>query len=303
MRFPLGVFQRLKLIWFRQFKRRKLLNSLLKSSHAKDGKLSVFFTVDLEYNNFYPKTFEKYSYEGFGKIFDFVQKNKIPTTFFVEGRFAEDNREDIIDISNKDHEVGSHGYEHINLGPHIWWGKHFVRSNDFNSRKKSILKNHRILFNILKEYPQSFRSPYLSMDGVTLNILDKAGYKIDSSLNNFFFGLPSIPYHPSRDDILKVGNLDILEFFITTFVSKDIFELDYQHIKFQNSNDFLKNIKIVEDCVRFSPYVVILTHSWEFNEAFYPNIDERIRLLSKFIFTMKKNYNAKFLKMKDVMNI
>jgi peptidoglycan/xylan/chitin deacetylase (PgdA/CDA1 family) len=297
------IKERSKLYWFTFFKKRNLIEEL-SSKPRRNDKISVFFTMDLEYRSIYPK---KASYEGFKNYQEILQKNNITSTFFVCGDFALDNKKEIIDLSDGGNEIGSHGYGHINLGPDIWWDKKFKPSNNVETRKKSIKKNHEILIKILKKHPISFRAPYLSIDNTTLNILSKIGYKIDSSVNNSLFGMPTIPYNPSEDDILKKGDSDIIEFFITCSISRTLSlkpsNLDFKRINFFNPDDLSKNIRIINETKDFSPYVVVLTHPYEFSDSFKQNSDERLDLLSKFISILKKDFDANFLKFEDIRGL
>jgi peptidoglycan/xylan/chitin deacetylase (PgdA/CDA1 family) len=292
--------ERSKLLLFELFQKKALIKDLTIKSF-NNSKILIFFTMDLEYPSKYTKN---ESYEGFKDYQEILKKNKIPSTFFVCGDFALDHKEDIINLVKAGNEVGSHGYGHTNLGPDIWWKKHFLASVNIETRKKSIMKNHEILSKILKKRPISFRTPYLSIDNATLNILSEAGYKIDSSVNNPLLGMPTIPYNPSRDNILKIGRNDIIEFPITCSLSRNLkfkpLNLDYDRITFFNSNDLSKNIKIIDENKKFSPYIVILTHPWEFSDDFKPGADERLRLLSKFISVLKRKFDVNFLKIENI---
>lgn len=303
MSFSQIIKERSKLSWFNFFKKNNLMKRL-PSKPVEKNKFFIFFTMDLEYS---PKYSKKDSYEGLKRYQEILQKNNIQSTFFVCGDFLLDNKKDIIDLSNSGNEIGSHGYDHVNLGPYLWWSKNLIPSISIEKRKKSIVKNHEILKRILKKHPTSFRAPYLSIDNITLDILSEVGYKIDSSINNTLFGMPTIPYNPSKDNILKTGKSNIIEFLITCSLSKTIdfrlTNLDSKRITFFNSRDLSKNIRIMNETKEFSPYVVILTHPWEFSDSFKPNLNERLRLLSRFINILKKDFNADFLKIEDILTL
>jgi peptidoglycan/xylan/chitin deacetylase (PgdA/CDA1 family) len=291
---------RSKLLFFELFQKKALINDLT-SKPIDNSKISIFFTMDLEYS---PKYTKNDSYEGFIDYQEILKKNKIPSTFFVCGDFALDHKKEVIDLLKDGNEIGSHSYGHVNLGPDIWWKKKFIPSLDIETRKKSIMKNHEILSKILKIRPVSFRAPYLSIDNTTLNILSKAGYEIDSSTNNPLLGMPSIPYNPSKGNILKIGNSNIIEFPITCSLSRNLklkpLNLDYERITFFNPSDLSKNIEIIEDAKKFSPHIVILTHPWEFSDNFKPGADGRLRLLSRFISILKRKFYVNFLKIEDI---
>lgn len=69
--------------------------------------------------------------------------------------------------------------------------------------------------------PTSFRAGRFGIDGATLAVLPSLGFTVDTSVTPSvafaedggpdFRGAPDHPYHPSRDDVRKPGDLDVLE--------------------------------------------------------------------------------------------
>jgi len=90
------------------------------------------------------------------------------------------------------------------------------------------LKNLTELFeNKIGRAPTSFRAGRFGMSNYTLGFLEELGYKVDSSVTPYtwwwrrkgeginFLGAPDQPYHPSRNDCRKHGDMQILEVPIT----------------------------------------------------------------------------------------
>jgi len=295
------IWNRSKILWFILFKRKELLNHLLNDSLSKN-KIFLFLTMDLEYHPLYDKNFRKFSYDGFRNYLSIIERYKIPSTFFVQGEFVEEYKEDIKELFDRGNEIGSHGYWHINLGPTLWWRRD-IKSNSLSLRKKSIVKNHKLLSKLIGISPVSFRAPFFSIDSLTFKILERCRYKIDSSLDNGLFGLPSIPYHPSSENILNIGDLKINEFCYTTSSSNSFWsKFEFQRIKFLEHKDWDKDIEIVKECKKLSPFIVINVHSWEFSDKFFPNIEVGT-LFSNFIRTIKKGFDPEFLNISDILSL
>jgi peptidoglycan/xylan/chitin deacetylase (PgdA/CDA1 family) len=263
-------------------------------------KKMAFLTVDLEFFG-HPEKTKGAFLDGLDNFLDAVERKNIPVVFFVEGRFALENRDVVAGLSDNGHEVASHGYDHINLGPAIWWNK--LQPNTIQARRRSISKNHELLKRITHKRPTSFRAPYFSIDATTLKILEGNGYRVDSSLNNCLFGLPSVPYHPSYGDILSVGDSKILELCCTTSTKSGIkSRFIFEKIRFFGRDDLQKNISITKMSSALSPYTIIGAHQWEFSDKLYDNAYERLEVLSDLLTFMKKTMNVKFATMDSILD-
>lgn len=292
------IWNRLRILLTREQKK-KLMFEYLSKKHLKKNKIFILLTMDLEYFN-YPKNNGDASYEGFINYLDIIDSHKVPNTFFVEGKFGLDHRKDILKIFEEGHEIGSHGYGHINLGPYIWWND--IKSKNIESKRKSVSKNHEILINLTGNKPTCFRAPYFSIDLATIAILEKIGYRIDSSIDNVLFGLPTFPYRISSENLLDIGDSNIFEFCYTaSHISHKKFHIDFQRIQFKTKDNPQNNFEIIKNCKNISPYFVVQMHPWDFSKKYYPNTDERLKFLSDFIFILKKRFDAKFLKMEDML--
>jgi len=117
-------------------------------------------------------------YDQIKKSMDYTlnifKKYKKTTTFFVLGEVAEKYPEIIEKISDDGHEIGLHGYSHIDL-------KNLTISQFKNDLKKSV----NIIYRIIKEKPKGFRAPNFSLKknhGWVLKTLARNNFLYDSSI-------------------------------------------------------------------------------------------------------------------------
>lgn len=161
---------------------------------------------------------------GIERVLGLLERKEIKATFFVAGKFAEEQPSVIKEISSKGHEIGCHGYSH---GLDI--EENFSHLN-FEEQRERIEKSTSILKEIVHDDITLFRGPYGKANGDTLRALEDLSYRIDSSVTSrrFDFGMgvsnsiralfaPSRPYHPSRQNIYKKGDSAVLEVPISAF--------------------------------------------------------------------------------------
>lgn len=117
-----------------------------------------------------------YSKKGNLELLRILDELKIKATFFVTGFFAEKEPEQVRNIFEKGHEVASHGYSH------------FYRHSNFSKGEleKDILKSKEKIEKVIKKRVIGFRSPQLQYSEELIRILDKTGFKYDSSLHPAF---------------------------------------------------------------------------------------------------------------------
>ena len=129
--------------------------------------MSVMMTIDVE-GKIVP---DDYSARGLIRSLELFSDLNVRGTFFVTGRFAENNRESIIQTASDGHEIANHGYSHKSL-------------LDLSSQelKNEIVYSQDILQKIVKR-PIGFRAPYCSFSTEMFSILKKNGYLYDSSIH------------------------------------------------------------------------------------------------------------------------
>ena len=125
-----------------------------------------------------------------------LSKQCVKATFFVVGELAEKYPELIKRISDEEHEIGFHGYNHETL---------------WNLNAEGLREETRKFDSLMSEKPIGFRAPSFSLDNSTkwaLEVLEDAGYKYDSSIfptKTPLYGVkgaPMKPYKPSHDNVV-----------------------------------------------------------------------------------------------------
>lgn len=112
---------------------------------------------------------------------------KLKATFFILGWIAERQPDLVSEISKRGHEVASHGYNHKLC---------YQQSSDelYNDLDKS----KKLLEDIIGQEVSGYRAPSFSITDEALTIVQKAGYKYDSSYNSYDkhgrYGSLTLPY-------------------------------------------------------------------------------------------------------------
>lgn len=96
------------------------------------------------------------------KIFD--DKN-IKITFFPTGRWAENNEEILLKIYEEGHEIGNHGYQHLDYD-----------KLDYKGNFDQINTAHTIIKEIIQEPPKYFAPPSGAFNDSTLQAAEDLGY-------------------------------------------------------------------------------------------------------------------------------
>ncbi|MFT5728848.1 MAG: polysaccharide deacetylase family protein (PEP-CTERM system associated) [Desulforhopalus sp.] len=148
---------------------------------------TILLTFDIE-DWFQVENFKEYiPYSSWSSLEQRVHSNTIalldllddaPTilkaTFFILGWIAERNPNLVSEISKRGHEVASHGYNHKLC---------YHQSSDelYNDLDKS----KKLLEDITGQEVSGYRAPSFSITDEALTIVQKAGYKYDSSYNSY----------------------------------------------------------------------------------------------------------------------
>lgn len=141
---------------------------------------------------------------GVPRILDFLDEYDIPAGFFVPGKTAERNPDLIQRIHDDGHELGAHGYSHINpvdMSP--------------EEEEEEFRKSNEVFEEIVGKTPVGFRSPAADMGERTLERLIDMGMEYDSTLMG-----KDVPY------FIEAGGNNIVE--VPWFWSSD----DAPHFNF-----------------------------------------------------------------------
>lgn len=130
------------------------------------------------------------------RILDLFERYDLPCTFFVPGRVAEDWPETIQAIHEAGHEIGHHGYRHVN-------------PSNFESREEEeadIKRALDVFDDLIGETPTGYRSPASDLSNHTLELLAENGIEWESSFIDTDIpythdeGIVEIPFEWSLDD-------------------------------------------------------------------------------------------------------
>lgn len=104
------------------------------------------------------------------RILDLFDRYDLPCTFFIPGRVAEEWPDVVRDVHEAGHEIGLHGYRHVNPAG-------MSRSEEAQSISRSI----EIFEDLVDLRPVGYRSPAADMSDHTLSLLADHGVEYDSS--------------------------------------------------------------------------------------------------------------------------
>ena len=164
------------------------------------------------------KTGELVLTQGMPRLLDLYDKYGVKATFFFTGHIAELYPEVVRMAYQRGHEVGSHGLTH-----------EVSKAFDMLSPKEQLShlkQSKQILEEIIGAPVVSFRAPAARVDKGFAQILQEAGFKVDSSVCSqrldmmFSFGslkklhwitAPRKAYFAKNDNIFRKGDSELLE--------------------------------------------------------------------------------------------
>ncbi|MFV0431733.1 MAG: polysaccharide deacetylase family protein [Alphaproteobacteria bacterium] len=118
---------------------------------------------------------------GAPRLLELFKKYGITTTWFIPGHTMDTFPEICKRVLDQGHEIGCHGYVHEN-----------PTNASYEEETKVMAMALQSFENLGAPKPVSYRSPYWDFSPNTMNILEKNGFKYDSSL----MGNDLHPYHP-----------------------------------------------------------------------------------------------------------
>lgn len=101
------------------------------------------------------------------EMLNIFKKDNIKITFFPTGKWAEKNVSIIQEIHTNGHEIGNHGYSHLDYD-----------KLDLERNKEEILKAHNIIKEIIKEDPIYFAPPSGAFNDHTIDASNSLNYKL-----------------------------------------------------------------------------------------------------------------------------
>ena len=105
--------------------------------------------------------------ENIPNMLEIFKKNDIKITYFVTGKWAEKNKEILRMIYNDNHEIGNHGYSHVDYD-----------KLSYNENKEGIIKTHNIIKETLNIDSKYFAPPSGAYNDNTVKATKDLGYEL-----------------------------------------------------------------------------------------------------------------------------
>lgn len=105
--------------------------------------------------------------EHIPKMLEIFKKDDIKITYFPTGKWAEKNKEVLKDIYNYKHEIGNHGYSHLDYD-----------KLNYERNKEEIHKADIIINDILGMKPKYFAPPSGAFNDNTIKAANDLGYEV-----------------------------------------------------------------------------------------------------------------------------
>ena len=142
----------------------------------------IIFGIDMETDiGSYLKTYNGVK-KGTVKILKILKKYDIKATFFFTGEAALNNKNEVVEVSKANHEIGCHSLRHETIGDAC-----FNMPNDNpileEELEHRLRKNINMVMNITGKSPVSFRAPRLWQGTGQIKVLEDLGFKVDASYN------------------------------------------------------------------------------------------------------------------------
>ena len=217
-------------------------------------------------------------YDGFKigtpRILDILKRRGITATFYVTADAAEHNPEWVKAVRDAGHEIGCHTLFHETIGDPLFEipGMMPVLPEEVEHRIE--LATERVA-KIAGVRPTSWRCPRLWGSTVVCNTLERLGYKSDASYPMYFYRERLTPYHPSKDDWTKEGDMKLIElpnFADLSMESKDQYGRDMDQWPLWRTENAEAVMKHIEGYCKYcadknvEPFLCFYMHPWEFAE-------------------------------------
>ena len=232
----------------------------------------VVFGFDMETDIGSWTPFYKGLEKGTPRILKLLDKKGIEATFFFTGDAAKTHPKTVKMVDKAGQEVGSHSLYHETIGDPIFEipGIKPLLPEEVPYRLKVCTK---WVQDVLGKKVTSFRSPRLWSSTAAVNALEDLGYTADASYPMFFYEKRLVPYHPSRKDWTKEGNMKILQ--IPNFADMGMKSTDEFHrdrdqwpiYRSKGAKFLLKHVESFANYVLKRKLPVVLCfyfHPWEF---------------------------------------
>lgn len=206
-------------------------------------------------------------------ILEVLEHNKVPATFFFTGDSLKKHPETAVPIKERGYEIGAHTLFHETIGESLYEipGMLPVLPEEVPNRLRLCTE---LIEDIVGLRPVSFRCPRLFGSTAVVNALNDLGYVADATYPMFFFRERLTPYHPSREDWTRPGDLGIVElpnFADLSMESKDPYGRDRDQWPLYRTEGADAMLRHVDGFIGYArergvePFLCFYFHPWEFH--------------------------------------
>ena len=144
------------------------------------------------------------------QILELLSRREVSSTFFFTGDSVQKHPQVVRDVAKNGHEVGCHSLYHETVGDSLFPipGSYPLLPHEIRPRLELATK---LVEDALGDKVYSFRCSRLFGSTQVINALEELGYLADASYPMYFFKDRLLPYHPSRDDWTKEGDMRLVE--------------------------------------------------------------------------------------------
>ena len=174
------------------------------------SKIKTVFGFDMETDvGSWASTYEGMQHGG-PVILDILKKNDVKATFFFTADAAEKNTNILHMVRDAGHEIGCHTLFHETIGDPLFEipGMIPLLPEEVEHRIEVCTQRVEKLAGV---HPTAWRCPRLWGSTTVVNALERLGYTADATYPMYFYRERLTPYHPSKDDWTKEGDMKIIE--------------------------------------------------------------------------------------------
>lgn len=205
-------------------------------------------------------------------ILDILKKHDIKATFFFTADAAIKNPNIVHMVRDAGHEIGCHTLFHETIGDALFEIPGMMPLLPEEVEHRIELATERVE-KIAGVHPTAWRCPRLWGSTVVVNALERLGYTADATYPMYFYRERLTPYHPSKDDWTKEGDMKIIElpnFADLSMDSKDQYGRDMDQWPLWRTKSAEAVMEHIRGYIKFcegkkvDPFLCFYMHPWEF---------------------------------------
>ena len=211
---------------------------------------------------------------GTNSILDVLAQKGISATFFFTADAAQKNPEVTRKVAAAGHEIGAHTLFHETIGDPLFEipGAVPILPEEVPNR---IRKCTEAVEAVAGVRPTSFRCPRLWGSTAVCNTLEELGYVADATYPMYFYREQLSPYHPSKDDWTRKGDMKLVElpnFADLSMDSQDPYGRDMDQWPLWRTESAEAVMKHIDGYCGYcaergvEPFLCFYMHPWEFAE-------------------------------------